>query len=146
MSRSVFLATLVAATVVHADAPKLPSTEDAQAAHLADAKWAAPKAPEIPPGALVSPVAVEPGSGASVGYAKFPPGYQFPAHWHSHGEYTVLVSGKAVFTIAGKEHQLLPGSYVVIPAKETHQVRCESGAECVLLTRRAGPTDYHWVK
>lgn len=146
MTRSAVLATLVAAAAVHAEAPRLPSTEDAFAAHLADAKWTAPKAPEIPVGVLVSPAALEPGSGASVGYAKFPAGYLFPMHWHSAAEYSVLLSGKATFTLEGKEHTMLPGSYIVIPAKAPHQLRCAPGAECVVLTRRAGPTDYHWVK
>ncbi len=146
MTKWMMLAALLAAVAVSADAPKLPSTEDAQAAHVADAKWAPPKAPEIPAGAMVSPIASEPASGASIAYAKFPADYRFPAHWHSHSEYSVLVSGKATFTIAGKDHELVAGSYVVIPAKAPHQVHCQPGAECVLLTRRAGPTDYHWVK
>ena len=47
--------------------------------------------------------------------------------------------------IAGKEHQIVPGSYFVIPAKTVHQLTCGTGAECVLLTRRAGPTDYNFV-
>jgi quercetin dioxygenase-like cupin family protein len=145
MVRSAFFAALVVCSVVFAEAPRLPAPEDALVATVADAKWAGPKNAEIPTGALVSPVAAEPATGASVGYAKFPSGYLFPAHWHSHTEYTVVVSGKVTFTIGGKAHALLAGSYVVIPAKEPHQVRCEPGAECLLLTRRAGPTDYHWV-
>src|SRR6266849_2791614 len=101
-TKTTTLLTLLLAAVAHAQAPaKPPSTEDAQVAHVAEAKWAAPKAPEIPAGAMTSPIAVDPNTGGSIGYAKFPPGYAFPPHWHSHTEYTVLISGKATFTIDG---------------------------------------------
>jgi quercetin dioxygenase-like cupin family protein len=144
--KAIPLAVLALAAVTYADAPKPPSTEDALVAHVAEAKWAAPKIAEIPPGVMASPIAVDPKSGGSVGYAKFPPGYVFPPHWHSATEYSALISGKAAFTVAGKTHELVPGSYLVIPPKTEHGVTCGQGAECVLLTRRAGPTDYHFVK
>ncbi len=69
-------------------------------------------------------IAVDPKTGGLVAYAKFPPGYVFPQHWHSHTEYTVLLSGKASFTLDGKTHELIPGSYVVIPAKAHDSVTC----------------------
>src|SRR2546421_3402235 len=109
------IALLLLGTAALADAPKPPSTEDAQVAHVADAKWAPPKSPEIPPGAVASPIAVDPSTGGSIAYAKFPGGYKFPAHWHSATEYTALISGKLNFTLDGKPHQLVPGSYIVIP-------------------------------
>lgn len=143
---TMLLSTLLFTGVVHAQAPAKPrSTEDGQVAQLADAKWTAPKVPEIPVGAMAAPIAGDPTSGGSIGYAKFPAGYAFPAHWHSHTEYTVLISGKASFTVDGKSHELVPGSYIVIPPKAEHHVTCGAGAECLLLTRRAGPTDYHFV-
>jgi quercetin dioxygenase-like cupin family protein len=136
---------LVAAVCLAADS-KPPSTEDAQVAQLKDAKWAPPKAPQIPPGAMVSPIATDPASGGSVGYAKFPAGYAFPSHTHSATEYSTVVSGKVRFTLDGKAYDLEPGSYIVIPPKTHHQLQCGAGAECVVLTRRAGPTDYSWDK
>ena len=136
---------LTAAAYAQAPAAKPPSSEDAMAVNLADAKWAAPTLAGIPPGLLASPIGVDPKTGGAIGYAKFPPGYAFPPHWHSHAEYTVLLSGKATFTIDGKKHELLPGSYVVIPAKVQHDATCAKGSECVLLTRRAGPIDYNFV-
>lgn len=108
MSRTIVVALLLAA-VGRADAPKPLSSEAALVAHLADAKWAPPKQPGIPPGAMASLIAADPASGAPIGYAKFPGGYAFPLHWHSFNEYT-------------------------------------AGSDCVLLTRRAGPADYHFVK
>jgi quercetin dioxygenase-like cupin family protein len=145
--RATLLFTFFLAAVAYAQAPatKPPSSEDALVANLAGAKWVAPKVPEIPLGVMISPIGVDPKTDGAIGYAKFPPGYVFPQHWHSHTEYTVLLSGKASFTLDGKTHELMPGSYVVIPAKAHHGVTCGQGSECVLLTRRAGPTDYHFV-
>jgi quercetin dioxygenase-like cupin family protein len=140
------LVVLPAALALAADAPKPPSMEDQLVANVKDAKWTAPKAPEIPPGAMVSPIASDPPPGGSIGYAKFPAGYTFPMHWHSATESTSLVSGRIVFTVDGKSYELEPGSYIVIPPKMHHMAKCAPGADCILLTRRGGPTDYFWVK
>lgn len=135
---------LPAALALAAD-NKPPTMDEQQVAHLKDAKFAAPKLPEIPPGAMGAPIASDP-NGSNIGYAKFKPGYTFPMHWHSFTEYTVLLSGKGEFTVNGKTYELEPGSYIVIPAKAPHMAKCAPGAECILLTRRAGPNDYNWVK
>jgi quercetin dioxygenase-like cupin family protein len=136
---------LLLATAARSDAPvKPPSTEDSQVVHLKDVKWSPPKAKEFPPGALVSPIATDPVTGGSIGYGKFPAGYALPSHWHSFTEYTVLLSGKATFTVDGKATELSPGDFIVIPAKAHHRLTCGAGSECVLLTRRAGATDYNW--
>src|SRR5262249_55187991 len=95
-----FASLVLVAVSARADAPaKPPSTEDGQVSQLADAKWVVPKDPKIPAGVMASPIAVEPGSGASIGYAKIPAGTLFPLHWHSATEYSVLLSGKGTFTI-----------------------------------------------
>lgn len=138
------LVVLPAALVFAAD-NKPPAMDDQIAVNLKDAKWAAPKLPEIPPGVMGSPIAADPGGG-NIGYAKFTPGFTFPMHWHSAAEYTSVISGKAQFTVNGKTYDLEPGGYIVIPAKAHHTAKCGSGAECILLTRRAGPVDYNWVK
>jgi quercetin dioxygenase-like cupin family protein len=139
-------AALLLALGASAEGPaKPPSTEDALVAQVAEAKWTVPKIPGFPSGVMASPIAVDPGSGQSVGYAKFAPGVSFPLHWHSATEYSVLISGKATLTVDGKTHDLVAGSYAVIPAKAQHKLDCAAGAECVILTRRAGPTDYHFV-
>jgi quercetin dioxygenase-like cupin family protein len=83
--------------------------------------------------------------GATV-YAKTPAGTGLPAHWHSATEYTVLLAGKGTLTLDGKQHEVAPGGYVVIPAKAVHQFVCSAGTDCLLFTRRGGPTDYNFVK
>jgi quercetin dioxygenase-like cupin family protein len=138
---------LVFAAVARADSPATkPGMDDGQVAHLSALNWVAPKAPEIPKGAMVAGVAGDPATGPSVAYAKFPAGFAFPAHSHSATEYTVLISGKATFTVDGKSSELVPGSYIVIPAKAPHYLVCGAGAECVVITRRAGAQDYNWIK
>jgi quercetin dioxygenase-like cupin family protein len=148
MSKKAFAAVmLLVGAVVFAQAPaKPPSSEDALVANLADAKWAARTMPEIPAGTIAATIAVDPKTEGPLAYTKFPPSYAFPMHWHSHPEYIVLLSGKASFTLNGKTHQLLPGAYVTIPAKAHHSVTCSAESECVLLARRGGPVDYHFVK
>jgi quercetin dioxygenase-like cupin family protein len=145
-SRYLAITALLLAATARSDSPAKPvlSTEDAQMVHLKDVPWAPPKAKEFPPGALTALIATDPQTGASIGYGKFPPGYALPSHWHSFTEYTVLLSGKATFTVDGKAAELSPGDFIVIAAKAHHRLTCGPGAECVLLTRRAGATDYHW--
>lgn len=126
--------------------PKPPSTEELLAADPTSAKWMPAPTPGIPPGAQVALVGVDPSTGGATAYAKFPGGYHLPLHWHSHAEYTVLVSGAGTLTAGGKPHELKPGSYFVVPAKVQHELVCAAGADCVLLTRRAGPVDYNFVK
>ena len=148
MKRMICLAalTLLLAVAARADAPKLPSPEDKLSAQVAEAKWVVPKVPGMPPGPMASPIAADPTSGASIAYTKLPAGYTLPLHWHSTTEYTVLISGKATLKVDGKPIDVAPGTYVVIPPKSQHELTCASGSECLLLTRRSGPTDYNWVK
>jgi quercetin dioxygenase-like cupin family protein len=147
MTRALPLSLLVAipgALALAAD-NKPPAVDDALVVHLKDAKWTPPKAPEVPAGAMVAPIASDP-NGQNVGYAKFPAGYTLPLHWHSAAEYSVVLSGKVHLTVAGKTSELEPGSYIVIPPRAQHMLKCAPGADCLALTRRAGPVDYNWVK
>jgi len=144
-SRILAVLAFLLAPGARSDAPaKPPSSEDFQVAHLQDLQWTPSKLKEFPAGALLAIVAVDPQTGGPVGYGKFPSGSTLPAHWHSFTEYTVLVSGKATFTVEGKSVELSPGDYVVIPAKAHHRLTCDGAAPCVVFTRRAGPADYHF--
>jgi quercetin dioxygenase-like cupin family protein len=145
-NRLVLVVVLCSAAVARADGTARPAVDEAQVAGVAEAQWNPVKLAEVPAGAWSSLVAGDPKTGPSVAYAKFPPGFAFPAHRHTHHEYSVLLSGKASFTLDGKQHALLPGSYVTIPGGVVHSVVCEAAGECLLLTRRAGPTDYQFEK
>jgi quercetin dioxygenase-like cupin family protein len=145
VSRYGTLAALLLATVTRADAPaKPPSTEDGRVVHLSDVQWTPAKLKEFPPGAMSSIIAVDPQTGGSIGYGKFPAGGALATHWHSFTEYTLLLSGKATFTVDGKPSELSPGDFIVIPAKVPHSLKCGAAAQCVVFTRRGGATDYHF--
>ena len=150
MHKSIAAMLVFAALTARADeapkAAKPPSTEEQLMVNPDSVKWKPAPTPGLPPGAEVAPVAVDPQSGGSVAYARLPGGYHLPMHWHSHAEYSLVVSGKATLTVDGKAHPVSAGSYAVIPAKVHHQLVCDQGSPCVLFTRRAGPADYNFVK
>jgi len=137
---------LLLALAALADAPKPRSTEEMQMNDPQEAKFTPAQVPGLPPGPTVSPIAVDPSSKGSIAYARIPAKYHFPLHWHSYTEYTALISGSASFVLDGKPYELVPGSYFVIPPKTQHELTCGAAADCLLLTRRAGPTDYNFVK
>src|SRR5262245_28373509 len=134
-------ALLLFAAVARADDVK---PGEGKVTHLEEAHWIVPKVEGIPEGVMASPISQDPKSGESVGYGKIPAGTHFPSHWHSHVEHSILIHGKAKFTLGGKEHEIAPGSFVEIPAKMHHELWCLAGDDCVLFTHRGGPTDYHW--
>jgi quercetin dioxygenase-like cupin family protein len=137
---------LMLATAILADAPKPPSTEEALVASPDTAKFVESTTANAPKGSQGAIVGVDPHTKGATAYAKTPAGAGLPAHWHSYAEYTVLLSGKGTLTLDGKQYQVGPGAYFVIPAKMVHQLTCTAGADCLLLVRRAGPTDYNFVK
>jgi quercetin dioxygenase-like cupin family protein len=148
--RLVVVLSLLAAAVVLAQAaapaaPKLPGMDEAMVVSLKDAKWT-PAKPPIPSGAFGSPIAADAPPGGNIGYAKYAPGVEIPMHWHSAAEYTTVISGTVRYTVEGKISDVGPGGYIVIPAKAKHAATCVPGSECLAITRRAGPTDYNWVK
>ncbi len=144
MTRTILLALVASAAL--ADAPKPPSTEDAMVADPGDAKFAPVNVPGMPAGALGAMIGVDPQTKGATTYAKLPAKYHLPMHWHSHAEYSVLVSGAATLTLDGKPYELVPGSYVIIPAKMQHSLDCAAKGQCLILTRRGGPTDYNFVE
>ncbi len=144
MNKTILIAVLAGAAL--ADAPKPPSTEEALVASPAGAKFAPVHLAGMPEGAQGAMIGVDPATKGATSYAKLPPKYHLPMHWHSYAEYSALISGNATLTLDGKKHDLTPGSYVVIPAKAHHELDCGAGGDCLILTRRAGPTDYNFVK
>ena len=137
---------LAALLIAAAGAANPTSTEDALVADPGTAKFVETTTPNAPKGSQNALIGVDPVTKGATAYAKTPAGAGLPAHWHSFAEYTVLLSGKGTLLLDGKTHQASPGSYFVIPAKVVHQFTCAQGAECLLLTRRAGPADYNFVK
>ena len=140
-----WLLVLVLASGANAQAPTPPSTEDKLVADPSTAKFTPITVPGFAPGAEGATIGVDPNTKGPTGYAKFPAKYRIPPHWHSYAEYATVISGKATLTLDGKPHDLSAGSYVVIPAKTTHELTC-GASTCLVISRRAGPADYNWVK
>ncbi|MGZ6123913.1 MAG: cupin domain-containing protein [Myxococcales bacterium] len=137
---------LLLAAAALADAPKPLSTEEALVASVESAKFVDSNTPNSPKGSQGAMIGVDPHTKGATVYGKTPAGTGLPAHWHSFTEYTVLLSGQGTLTLDGKQHQVAPGGYLVIPPKMVHKFQCSPGADCLLLTRRGGPTDYHFVE
>ena len=126
--------------------PLPPSTEDLLIADLAGAAWVSAEKVGYPKGAMMALIGQDPVTTGNTVYFKVPGGFKIPKHWHTHTEYLTLISGKATIIVDGKPHVLSPGSYVVFPSKQAHELACDAAAECVIVNRRSGPADINWVK
>lgn len=135
-------------TTVKLKVPPLPpSTDDSLVAQLADAHWmpAQKLDAKVPPGAEVALIGADPVSTGPTTYVRMKPGYKLPLHWHTHLEYSTMIAGKGSFVVDGKKIASAPGTFVIVRSKAPHEFSCDAGAECILIVRRSGPTDYNWV-
>lgn len=115
---------------------------------LNDVSWGAPGGGNgFPVGVRTARQGVDPDTGGITYYAMFPAGSQFDLHWHSHDEYVVVVAGKLSIQLGEQTHSLSVGSYVVIPGELPHSWTVPMGeTDAVILVRRAGPADFHFVE
>src|SRR5438067_7598266 len=108
---------LLLVAAAFADAPKPPSTEEALVVNVASAKFADSTTPNSPKGSQAAVIGVDPNTKGATVYAKTPAGTGLPAHWHSATAYTVLLAGNGTMTLDGKQHEVAPVGYIVIPPK-----------------------------
>lgn len=125
--------------------PLPPSTEELLVASPQHAAWVPSEKLGMPAGAEVALIGADPVSTGPTMYLKARAGWRLPMHWHIHTSYLTLVTGHITLTIDGKKHALGPGSFVVVPSRAKHELTCAPGAECLLVDRRSGPVDLHWV-
>ena len=123
------------------------SSTEALAVHLPELDWGAPGGGNgFPLGVRTARQGIDPVTGGMTYYALFPAGSHFDLHWHSHDEYVVVVSGELTIQLGKQTHELAVGSYVAIPGKLNHSWDVPAGGEdAVILVRRAGPADFHFV-
>lgn len=101
----------------------------------------------FPVGIRTATVRDDPVSGGRTYFAMFPAGTHLALHWHTHDEFVVVVSGSPSVRIDDEDHDLAVGSYVVIPGKRVHSWTIpERGDGAVILVRRVGPSDFHFVE
>lgn len=115
---------------------------------LESAKWGLPySGPEgYPKGARRAVLTTDPTTNGDTYFAHFPAGTKFESHWHSNGEYAVLLQGKVTHVTGAKRTPLKIGDYVAIPAKTNHGWETDSASDAYLLIRRDGPMDVNFVK
>lgn len=101
----------------------------------------------FPVGVQTARQGVDPDTGGITYYARFPAGSHFDLHWHTHDEYVVVVQGELSIRLGEDDHDLAVGSYVVIPGSLNHSWTVPAeGEDAIILVRRAGPADFHFVE
>jgi quercetin dioxygenase-like cupin family protein len=115
---------------------------------LETAKWSQPYDGPLgyPKGAQKASLSIDPASGGETYYARFPAGSRFELHWHSHGEYAVVLRGKVIHILGTESQPLAAGDYVVIPARTNHGWKVDASGDVFLLIRRDGSADFNFVE
>jgi mannose-6-phosphate isomerase-like protein (cupin superfamily) len=116
--------------------------------NLSEIKWGPPGTGDgFPVGVRTAKQGLDEVSGGITYFALFPAGSHFDLHWHTHDEYAVVVSGSLKIRLGDETHALEAGSYIVIPGSLEHSWTVTAdGDDAVILVRRAGPADFHFIK
>ena len=106
------------------------------AVNLNELNWGPPGGGNgTPLGLRTSRQGVDPVTGGQTYYAMFPA-----------GTHVVVVKGEVTIELGDEAYDLSAGSYIVIPGKLNHSWDVpEGGSEAIILVRRAGPADFHFV-
>ncbi|MBT8146338.1 MAG: cupin domain-containing protein [Gammaproteobacteria bacterium] len=121
--------------------------EQAFVTDLETVKWGPPGGGNgYPLGLRTARLGIDAISGGVTYYARFPAGSRFELHWHTHPEYVAVVQGEVDLQLGSELHHLITGSYVVIPGSMNHSWDVPDSGDVVILVRRAGPADFHFVE
>lgn len=115
--------------------------------NLADIAWGAPGGGSgFPVGVRTAQQGLDSETGGITYYALFPAGSKFEYHWHTYDEFVVVAQGPLTIKLGEEEFGLDTGSYIVIPGAVKHEWTVpDSGKDAIILVRRAGPADFHFV-
>tara|TARA_Y100000994_G_scaffold21509_1_gene15599 strand:+ start:364 stop:762 length:399 start_codon:yes stop_codon:yes gene_type:complete len=129
------------------DGPLAQQVTQPLAVNLDELDWGPPGGGNGSPlGLRTARQGVDPKTGGQTYYAMFPAGSHFDLHWHTYDEHVVVVKGELTIELGDEVYELSTGSYIVIPGKLNHSWDVpEGGDEAVILVRRAGPADFHYV-
>lgn len=116
--------------------------------NLDELEWGPPGGGNgFPVGVRTARQGIDPLTGGITYFALFPAGSHFKTHWHTHDEYAVVVSGGLEILLGDETHALEIGSYIVIPGSLNHAWTVPAnGDDAVILVRRAGSADFHFVE
>ena len=110
------------------------------------AEWGPPtNRPGFPAGITNASIVTDPETGGPTYLARFPAGSHFDMHWHTYTETVVVLQGKVDIVLDGTRQTATEGSYIIIPGKTHHEWHVPEAADVVLLARRDGPADFHFV-
>lgn len=86
----------------------------------------------------------DPAKGAFIVEVKLTTGCSIPWHWHTAGEYLMIVSGSGLMEMKGSQPKTVrAGSYVELPPHHIHQFRCKNN--CTFFFYSDGAWDIHYV-
>ena len=86
----------------------------------------------------------DPAKGAFIVAIKMASGCTLPWHWHTAGEYLMIVSGKGQMEMKGSPAKTIQaGSYVQLPPRHVHEFRCKD--KCIFFFYSDGAWDMHYV-
>lgn len=86
----------------------------------------------------------DPAKGAFIVAVKLNSGCTIPWHWHSAGEYLMIVSGSGRMEMKdNKPKTIRAGSYVQLPPRHIHQFQCKN--KCTFFFYSDGAWDMHYV-
>ncbi len=148
--RGILLITVLIITLylsISMDGPLAQQVTQPLAVNLDELDWGPPGGGNGSPlGLRTARQGVDPKTGGQTYYAMFPAGSHFDLHWHTYDEHVVVVKGELTIELGDEVYELSTGSYIVIPGKLNHSWDVpEGGDEAVILVRRAGPADFHYV-
>ena len=110
-------------------------------------EWGPPsERPGFPAGLRNAPIATDPETEGPTYLARFPAGSRFKMHWHTHTETVVVLEGNVDIILDGTRHTATEGSYILIPGLAHHEWVVPDTGDVVLLARRDGPADFHFVE
>ena len=111
-----------------------------------EADWGPPTSrPGFPAGLRNADIATDPDTGGPTYLARFPAGSEFAPHWHSYTETVLVLEGGLDIVMDGTRYTATAGTYIIIPPRAHHAWFTHADADAVLLARRDGPADFHFV-
>lgn len=78
-------------------------------------------------------------------YVRFDKNFFLPTHSHTHDEIIVVLKGKLLLELDGKETLLKPGSYAVVPGGVPHSMRNKGWGKMEMLVSWSGPVDFKGI-
>jgi quercetin dioxygenase-like cupin family protein len=120
---------------------------EALAINLSELEWGPPGGGNgVPLGTRTVRQGIDPDTGGITYFAHFPAGTRVDRHWHTHDEFVSVQQGSVRIILGEQSYELEAGAYVVIPGGMEHVWETPENTDVIILVRRAGPADFHFVE